>query len=238
MERDTINKVALVGAGVIGSGWALRLLANGLTVVLTDPSSEARDQVLSAIANSWRILEDSGLPDAADPRNFKFVDSIEEAVSDADFVQENVPEREDLKCEVHHEIELALLISKPLKKATINECANAIYGVGLALDLKEKETIAILVRSRSHITNILPVLKSNEIPFNAVDIFELSGQPVIQDLLTLTCAFLFPGDRTAWLACLRAPWCGLTIESLSILCEENKEDTIWQCIGDNKLVSR
>ena len=105
-------------------------------------------------------------------------------------------------------------------------------------DPKEKETIAILVRNRSHITSILPILKRNKIPFNAVDIFELSDQPVIQDLLALTRAFLFPSDRTTWLACLRAPWCGLTIESLSILCEENKKGTIWQCIGNNKLVSR
>ena len=105
-------------------------------------------------------------------------------------------------------------------------------------DPEEKKKIAILVRSRSHIINILFALKLNEIPFNAVDIFELSGQPVTQDLLALTRAFLFPGDRTAWLACLRAPWCGLTIESLSNLCEENKENTIWQCISNNKLVSR
>jgi len=105
-------------------------------------------------------------------------------------------------------------------------------------DPKDKKKIAILARSRSHITNILPVLKRNKIPFNAVDIFELSGQSVTQDLLALTRAFLFPGDRTAWLACLRAPWCGLTMKSLSILCEENKKDTIWQCIGNNKLVSK
>ena len=106
-------------------------------------------------------------------------------------------------------------------------------------DPEKKKTIAILVRNRSHITKILPILKRDKtISFNAVDIFELSGQPVIQDLLALTRAFLFPGDRTAWLACLRAPWCGLTIESLSILCEENKKDTIWQRIGNNKLVSK
>ena len=106
------------------------------------------------------------------------------------------------------------------------------------IEPKGKQTIAILVRNRSHITKILPVLKSKKIPFNAVDIFELSGQPVTQDLLALTRAFLFPADRTVWLACLRAPWCGLTIESLSILCEENEKDTIWQCIGNNKLVSK
>jgi ATP-dependent exoDNAse (exonuclease V) beta subunit len=102
---------------------------------------------------------------------------------------------------------------------------------------KKKETIAILVRNRSHITKILPILKRNKIPFNAVDIFKLSGQPVTHDLLALTRAFLFHADRIAWLACLRAPWCGLTIESLSILCEENKKDTIWQCIFNNQLVS-
>ncbi|MBO69043.1 MAG: 3-hydroxybutyryl-CoA dehydrogenase [Acidiferrobacteraceae bacterium] len=106
MQREIIKQVALVGAGVIGSGWAVRCLANGLNVVLTDPSPQARDQILAVIDNSWKILEGQGLPEEADPDNFRFVDSIEEAVSSADFVQENVPEREDIKCTVIQEVDL------------------------------------------------------------------------------------------------------------------------------------
>ena len=103
---------------------------------------------------------------------------------------------------------------------------------------KKGETIAILVRNRSHIAKILPVIKREKIPFNAVDIFELNDQPIIQDLLALTRAFLFHADRTAWLACLRAPWCGLRIKSLCILCEENKKDTVWQCVSNKKIVDK
>ena len=101
----------------------------------------------------------------------------------------------------------------------------------------EKETIAILVRNRSHLVDILPALQVKKISFDAIDIHELSDEPVIQDLLSLTHAFLFHADRVAWLACLRAPWCGLTMKSLCILCEENKKETIWQCIGNKKLIN-
>ena len=101
----------------------------------------------------------------------------------------------------------------------------------------EKETIAILVRNRSHLVDILPALQAKKISFDAIDIHQLSDDPVIQDLLSLTHAFLFHADRVAWLACLRAPWCGLTMKSLCILCEENKKKTIWQCIGNKELIN-
>lgn len=79
------------------------------------------------------------------------------------------------------------------------------------------DKIAILVRSRSHLASIIPALKKANIPFNAVDIDALASRQHIQDLLSLTCALLQPTDRIAWLAVLRAPWCGLTLADLHIL---------------------
>ena len=103
MTESNIKKVALVGGGVIGGGWATRCLANGLEVVLTDPRPEARDYVETMVADAWPVLEDAGLV-SENKGELHFAQDIAEAVQDADFVQENVPEREELKVSVHEEI--------------------------------------------------------------------------------------------------------------------------------------
>ena len=76
------------------------------------------------------------------------------------------------------------------------------------------KTIAVLVRSRHHLKEIVQVFKEAGVSFQAQDIDSLSERPVVQDLLALTRALLFPIDRVAWLAILRAPWCGLTLADL------------------------
>jgi carnitine 3-dehydrogenase len=92
-----IRKVALIGAGVIGAGWAARLVLNGIDVLLHDPDPEAErkvGEVLSNAERAWRRL----LPDLPEGRGrITFGRELEEAVADADFIQENAPEREDLK---------------------------------------------------------------------------------------------------------------------------------------------
>ena len=104
MKTKNIQRVALVGGGVIGSGWATRCLAHGLSVVVTDPSPAAAEMVLKTVDSAWPILEGAGLGEKADRSKLEFAPDIETAVADADFVQENVPEREDLKIAVHEEI--------------------------------------------------------------------------------------------------------------------------------------
>ena len=106
MAGKEIKEVALVGGGVIGSGWAIRCLANGLSVVITDPSPGAPAQLEQTIENAWSILEDTGLAEDGDRTKLRFAESVEEAVEGAEFVQENVPEREDLKIDVHAYIRL------------------------------------------------------------------------------------------------------------------------------------
>lgn len=85
----------------------------------------------------------------------------------------------------------------------------------------EKEnSIALLVRSRSHLATIIPLLKKNQINFRAVDIDPLNEKMFIQDLLSLTRALLYPADRIAWLALLRAPFCGLKLQDLLMIGKE------------------
>ncbi|MCP4953707.1 MAG: L-carnitine dehydrogenase [Proteobacteria bacterium] len=103
MTQQEIKTIALVGGGVIGGGWATRCLANGVNVVVTDPRPESRDYVERMIEEAWPILEEADLI-AESAGQLSFADNIEVAVAQADFVQENVPEREDLKIAIHQEI--------------------------------------------------------------------------------------------------------------------------------------
>ncbi len=75
-------------------------------------------------------------------------------------------------------------------------------------------SIAILVRGRRHLEEIVPALRTAGIGFQAVDVETLASRQCVLDVLSLTRALIHPGDRIAWLAVLRAPWCGLELADL------------------------
>jgi len=74
--------------------------------------------------------------------------------------------------------------------------------------------MAILVRSRSHLGEVTRELANAGLPCRAIELDSLSSREVVVDLLQLTRAIVHRGDRAAWLAVLRAPWCGLTLGTL------------------------
>jgi ATP-dependent exoDNAse (exonuclease V) beta subunit len=85
-------------------------------------------------------------------------------------------------------------------------------------DRTEPWKIAVLVRNRSHLEEVVVAFKSAPgIPFRAVDIEPLRERPEVQDLIALTRALHHPADRVAWLAILRAPWCGFSLAELHLL---------------------
>ncbi len=92
------------------------------------------------------------------------------------------------------------------------------------------ETIAILVRSRSHLEYIIPALKNAKISYQAIEIDLLKDRQHIQDLLSLTSALTHPADRIAWLSILRAPWCGLSLADLLSITQFAKEKPLWSAI--------
>ncbi len=98
-------------------------------------------------------------------------------------------------------------------------------------------SVAILVRSRRHLQDIVPALRDAGIGFNAIDIESLKLRPEIQDLLALIRAMAHPADRTAWLAILRAPWCGLKLDALLTLAGADPRRTLWDCLHDPALLS-
>ncbi|MDH3257676.1 MAG: PD-(D/E)XK nuclease family protein, partial [Nitrospinota bacterium] len=95
-----------------------------------------------------------------------------------------------------------------------------------------KDSIAILVRARPHLLNIVPLLQEAGIQFRAEEIDPLTSRPAILDLLALMRALISPLDRVSWLSILRAPWCGLSLENLYRLCRLDHKSPVWDLLND------
>ena len=112
-----------------------------------------------------------------------------------------------------------------------DEARRVVEIVRKARDDNARGSIAILVRNRSHLDHIVPALKEAGIPYRAVEIERLGEMQAVQDLYALTRALSHPADRAAWLAVLRAPWCGLAPAELAVLVEGGR-DTVWELMRD------
>jgi carnitine 3-dehydrogenase len=103
----TITKAACIGGGVIGGGWIARLALNGIDVAVFDPHPEAGrkvDEVMANARHAYKRMATGGLPPEG---RVSFTASIAEAVRDADFIQESVPERLEVKLATLAEIQAA-----------------------------------------------------------------------------------------------------------------------------------
>jgi carnitine 3-dehydrogenase len=100
MPNAQIQKVAIVGTGLIGANWAAQYLASGLDVIATDPAPDAESRLRRAVDEGWELLSTIGFASGASRDRLTFTSDLKEAVSHADFVQENVPERLLLKTKV------------------------------------------------------------------------------------------------------------------------------------------
>jgi 3-hydroxyacyl-CoA dehydrogenase len=102
---DEIGRVAIVGTGLIGSGWAAAFLAHGCELSVYDPAPQAEEKLSAHIARAWPALRELGLAIASAPPPFQVSETLEEAVGAADFVQENTPERVELKRKLFAQID-------------------------------------------------------------------------------------------------------------------------------------
>lgn len=114
----------------------------------------------------------------------------------------------------------------------VTEAQQVVALVQAALRETDDETVGILVRNREHLNAIAAALKTAGLVFRAVEIEGLGERPAVLDLLALTRALLHPADRVAWLAILRAPWCGLTLSDLLALAGNDRDVTIWERLND------
>jgi len=97
MTQPAIKTVAVIGTGTIGASWSALFLAHGYDVVATDPAPGAEARLRDFVA---RALPDAQPANPPQPGRLTFVSDPELAVAGADFIQENAPEKEDLKADL------------------------------------------------------------------------------------------------------------------------------------------
>jgi len=102
-----IRRIAIVGTGVIGASWAAEFLAHGFDVIATDPAPNAEANLRKYIDAAWPALTAMGLAPRASRERLSFTLDMKAAVSDADLVQENGPERPDFKIKLFADIDTA-----------------------------------------------------------------------------------------------------------------------------------
>ena len=107
MVNTQIRNVAIVGTGLIGASWAAQYLASGLDVIATDPAPHAEANLRKWVDEAWELLTVIGVASGASRDRLTFTADMKEAVSKADFVQENVPERPLLKAKVFAQMDEA-----------------------------------------------------------------------------------------------------------------------------------
>ena len=100
-----IKKIAIVGTGVIGASWAAQYLARGFEVVATDPAPNAEANLRKYVDEAWADLTNIGLSKGASRDRLSFTTNMKEALSQADLVQENGPERPDFKMKLYAEMD-------------------------------------------------------------------------------------------------------------------------------------
>ena len=113
MMKPSINKIAVIGSGVIGSGWAIRLLANNKIVNIYDPKKSQQNFLKSEIRRISKSVLKFYKIKKLNLKNLNFKNSIKEAVEEADLIQENTPENIRIKKKI------VLEISKWAKKNSI-----------------------------------------------------------------------------------------------------------------------
>jgi ATP-dependent exoDNAse (exonuclease V) beta subunit len=106
------------------------------------------------------------------------------------------------------------------------------------LEQNSDARIAVLVQARSHLVEIAAALTRAGVAFQATDVDALGERPAVLDLLSLTRALAHPADRAAWLAVLRAPWCGLTLAELHAVAGGTEEAAVLDQLRDPTRLSR
>jgi carnitine 3-dehydrogenase len=95
-----VGRIAIVGTGLIGASWAAYFLSRGFDVIATDPAPNAEANLRKYVEEAWNTLTAIGLSPIASLDRLSFTTSLTEALAEADFVQENGPERPDFKAKL------------------------------------------------------------------------------------------------------------------------------------------
>lgn len=104
---SSIKRIAIVGTGTIGASWATHFLARGFDVVATDPGPDAEPALRDYVDAAWDTAARLGLAAGASRDRLSFTTDLAKAVGESDFVQENAPERPELKVKLLADIDAA-----------------------------------------------------------------------------------------------------------------------------------
>lgn len=107
IEANAVTRIAIIGTGVIGSGWAAHFLRQGMDVTAYDPAPGAEARLRQMVATVWPTMVQLGLKEGASPDRLTMAPDLATAVAGAQFVQENAPERLALKQALLAEIDAA-----------------------------------------------------------------------------------------------------------------------------------
>jgi len=113
-----------------------------------------------------------------------------------------------------------------------DEAGVATAVIAQLLDDNPDDDMAVLVRGRTQLPQLLAELRRAGIPYQAIEIDRLTDLPEIIEVLALTRAAAHHGDRIAWLALLRAPWIGLDWRDLHALVKNDSRSTVWELLQD------
>jgi carnitine 3-dehydrogenase len=100
-----VRRIAVVGTGAIGASWSAQYLARGFDVVATDPAPNAEANLRKYVDDAWKVLTGIGLSPGASRDRLSFTTDMNAALSNADFVQENGPERPDFKIKLYADMD-------------------------------------------------------------------------------------------------------------------------------------
>jgi len=136
--QDSQDTIAVIGTGVIGTGWIIRFLFNKKKVKVFDPSKKQKKFLLNEIKRTSKTLERFYAKKINLEKQLFFCNSVQEAVKNAGLIQENTPENEKLKTKVIKDISL----SAP-KSAIIASSSSGLLPSKIQAQAKNPERVLI-----------------------------------------------------------------------------------------------
>jgi len=136
--QDSQDTIAVIGTGVIGTGWIIRFLFNKKKVKVFDPSKKQKKFLLNEIKRTSKALERFYAKKINLEKQLFFCNSVQEAVKNVGLIQENAPENEKLKTKVIKDISL----SAP-KSAIIASSSSGLLPSNIQAQAKNPERVLI-----------------------------------------------------------------------------------------------
>ena len=138
---EAIELVGVIGTGAVGASWIALFLAHGMRVLAHDPAPGAELRARSFVADAWpALMELLGTPERALPdTGLRFLDSVEEVAESAQLIQENGPERPELKARIISAIDAAASADKIILSST-----GGIFPSALQKDCRHPERFVVV----------------------------------------------------------------------------------------------